>query len=127
MINYQKYTNIELIEFEKELGGKSFKDYMIEQGAWVVNGKYKNGAVRNPNKYIMLNEKFECLQMLRHKRQKARKYEQEDNEARAKLAGKMSVEPIQTKTQKPMDKPNPEPEPNHITEEQKETLRQIEF
>ena len=114
MINYQKYTNIELVEFEKEIfgnnldNGKSFKDYMIEQGAWVVNGKYKNGAVRNPTKYIMLNEKFECLQMLRHKRQKAKKHEQEDNEA------------IQRNPTQPEN-------PTHLTEEQKETLREIPF
>ena len=114
MINYQKYTNIELVEFEKEIfgnnldNGKSFKDYMIEQGAWVVNGKYKNGAVKNPTKYIMLNEKFECLQMLRHKRQKAKKHEQEDNEA------------IQRNPTQPEN-------PTHLTEEQKETLREIPF
>ena len=114
MINYQKYTKIELIEFEKEIfgnnldNGKSFKDYMIEQGAWVVNGKYKNGAVRNPTKYIMLNEKFECLQMLRHKRQKAKKHEQEDNEA------------IQRNPTQPEN-------PTHLTEEQKEEVRKIPF
>ena len=114
MINYQKYTNIELVEFEKEIfgnnldNGKSFKDYMIEQGAWVVNGKYKNGAVKNPTKYIMLNEKFECLQMLRHKRQKAKQHEQEDNEA------------IQRNPTQPEN-------PTHLTEEQKETLREIPF
>ena len=114
MINYQKYTNIELVEFEKEIfgnnldNGKSFKDYMIEQGAWVVNGKYKNGAVRNPTKYIMLNEKFECLQMLRHKRQKAKKHEQEDNEA------------IQRNPTQPEN-------PTHLTEEQKEEVRKVPF
>ena len=120
MINYQKYTNIELIDFEKELGDKTLKDYMIEQGAWVVNGKYKNGAVKNPTKYIMLNEKWECLQMLRHKRQKARKHEQEDNEA-------IQRNPIQTKTEKPADKPNTEPEPYHLTEEEKDKLKDIPF
>ena len=54
------------------------------------------------------------------------------DEIRAKLSGKMNVEkpevnPIQTKTEKPADKPNPEPEPYHLTEEEKETLRQVPF
>ena len=120
MINYQKYTNIELIEFEKEIfgnnldNGKSFKDYMIEQGAWVVNGKYKNGAVKNPTKYIMLNEKWECLQMLRHKRQKAKKHEQEDNEAIDKQRLAENV------IQKPEN-------PTHLTEEEKDKLKDIPF
>ena len=108
MINYQKYTNIELIDFEKELGDKTLKEYMIEQGAWVVNGKYKNGAVKNPTKYIMLNEKFECLQMLRHKRQKAKQHEQEDNEA------------IQRNPTQPEN-------PTHLTEEEKDKLKDIPF
>lgn len=137
MIDYKKYTNIDLIEFEKEIfgdnldNGKTFKDYLIEQGAWIINGKYKDGAVRNPTKYIMLNEKWECLQMLRYKREKAKQYEQEDNKA------------IQDKPISKNEKPYTHDigceiqhtgkcscgykEDDHLTEDQKETLKTIPF
>ena len=83
MVDYKKHTDQELNRWEKEIfgsnldNGKSFLDYLIEQGAWIINIKYNNGVIRDPGKYIMLNEKWNCLQLLRNRREKAKKYEQE--------------------------------------------------
>ena len=82
MIDYNKYTDQELNRWEKEIFGerldnsKTFKDYLILQGAWIINKKYKRGAVRDQVKYVELNEKWDCLQNLRYRREKAKEHEQ---------------------------------------------------
>ena len=82
MNDYNKYTDQELNNWEREIfgerlnNGKTFKDYLISQEAWVVNKKYKSGAVRDPIKYMELEEKWACLQNLRYRREKAKEHEQ---------------------------------------------------
>ena len=96
MNDYNKYTDQELNNWEREIfgerlnNGKTFKDYLILQEAWVVNKKYKSGAVRDPIKYMELEEKWACLQSLRHRREKAKKHELNDLEKIAEQEEPMS-------------------------------------
>ena len=62
-------------EFEKDIGNKKVKDYMIEKGAWMIDNKYKEGAVRDPKLYMEIIRKDSGLQELRHLREMAKKHE----------------------------------------------------
>ena len=64
------YPKEVLKNFEKEIGNtKFYYDFLIEQGAWVINEYHPHGAVKNPEKYAQLVEEFDALQGLRYKRQ----------------------------------------------------------
>lgn len=69
-----KWDGIELENWETYLKenywdhGKGFYDYLQDQGAWVVNGKYKEGAVGDSAKYEELIWKWNMLQDHRYKR-----------------------------------------------------------
>lgn len=77
-------------EFEKELGNKKIKNYMIEKGAWVVTEKYPDGAVRNPKLYMELIRKNVSLHELRFLRERAKKHELEHLE---KLSEESDIDP----------------------------------
>jgi len=62
-------------DFEKELGELTIKEYLIKKDAWVVNSKYPEGAVRDPNLYNELTKKHSSLQELRFLRERAKKHE----------------------------------------------------
>lgn len=76
------WSDDQLTEFEKEIFGpnwekgklirKTFKEYMVDLGAWIINSKYPNGAVGDHKLYIELNAKWDKLQDLRYRREKAK-------------------------------------------------------
>lgn len=129
----------------------TFEDYLISQGAWVVNDKYPDGAVKDHKLYRELTAKQSALSGYRHRREEKAGHKSRDEMTKKikdgfkGLVEKMSVEPI-SKTEKPLSeepkfhtegceiqhtgkcncgyKPNPDDE---LTEERKKILREIPF
>ncbi len=129
-----QWTDEHLEKWENEIFPQfsTFEEYLISQGAWVINDKYPNGAVRDFKKYRELNTKWVALQTLRYKRNPTKTLEALDK-IRAKLAGNMSVcgdnlspEPI-SKTEKPISKEQKSDNNLGLTEGQKTVLREIPF
>ena len=62
-------------KFEKEIGDKNIKDYMIEKSAWAKSTRYPEGAVKDTKMYMILTRKYSALHELRFLREKAKKHE----------------------------------------------------
>ena len=84
--------------FNEELGIKTFNEYLIREGAIVINSHYPEGIVKDPEKYRMLQEKWSKLNALRNKREENKDF----SDIKAKIKGsirsfkkKVSIEPIE--------------------------------
>ena len=64
------WSDEELTKWEDEIFSRfdKFEDYMIVEGAWAVDDKYPIGVIKNPEKYHMLEKKWNALQLLRRQR-----------------------------------------------------------
>ena len=86
------WSDKELEQFEDEIFGSespysTFEEYLISEGAWVINDRYPYGAVRNPEKYQMLTVKWNCLQDLRYRKEKAKGFPNRDKKIAQIKAG----------------------------------------
>lgn len=89
-LSYPPHKEI-IRQFESELGSQNFTQFLIDKGAWVMNERYPNGAVRNPKLYRRLYKQKSALGILRMMREKAREYEEKAIE---KMVLESESEPI---------------------------------
>ena len=73
--------------FDEELGIKTFNEYLLRERVIIINSKFPNGAVRDPEKYRLLQAKWNKLNELRFKREKGKDF----SEVKAKIKKSIGV------------------------------------